>query len=196
MNRNSKTHDAASQTSFTMSSREAVLGKSPLPQKLTKWLYLIRVWILKLLSCRSVWSLSPTVPKQRDSDQHLVPQNIGVADGILLVGRSSCTHIVLMRMQIYDITSRRSFEALPQLVKRIQELKNSSLQAPPLKIVVVGNKRDLEPSREVPIQDGMTYAASLGAPFFETSAKEGTNVEESFNLLIRECIGDPGCSVM
>jgi hypothetical protein len=66
-------------------------------------------------------------------------------------------------------------------------------------MVVTGNKRDLEHSRQVSIQEGMTYAASLGAPFFETSAKEGTNVEESFNLLIRECVrqpGDPGCSVM
>jgi GTPase KRas len=108
---------------------------------------------------------------------------------------------LLLSPQIYDITSKQSFDELPQIVDQLRSIKAdaSDSTTPPLKIVVVGNKRDLESSRQVPIQDGMTYAASLGAPFFETSAKEGTNVEESFYDLIRECVrkpGDPGCLVM
>lgn len=140
-------------------------------------------------------------PTSQDANHSLAPHTIGVADGVLLVSVGTLFVGVLWSppAQIYDITSRSSFEALPQLVKRIQELKENTSAAPPLRIVVVGNKRDLEPSRQVSIQDGMTYAASLGAPFFETSAKEGTNVEESFTLLIRECVrqpGDPGCFIM
>ena len=38
-------------------------------------------------------------------------------------------------------------------------------------LYVVGNKADLEPQRTVPRGKGEEYAASIGAVYFETSAK-------------------------
>lgn len=51
--------------------------------------------------------------------------------------------------------------------------------------VVVGNKCDLEVERAVSCQEGAAYAQSIGAPFFEASAKLNQNVTESMNELVR-----------
>jgi GTPase SAR1 family protein len=50
---------------------------------------------------------------------------------------------------------------------------------------VAGNKLDLESARQVPKQDGATFANEIHSPFFETSAKDGTSVDEAFYELVR-----------
>jgi hypothetical protein len=40
-------------------------------------------------------------------------------------------------------------------------------------------------AREVPAQEGTSLAKELGCEFIETSAKDGTNVEEAFRELVR-----------
>ena len=45
---------------------------------------------------------------------------------------------------------------------------------------VVGNKIDLVSEREIQTQTGEDYAESIGAPFYEVSAKEDSNVNELF----------------
>ena len=50
---------------------------------------------------------------------------------------------------------------------------------------MVGNKCDLEAERAVSRQEGAAYAQSIGAPFFEASAKLNLNVTEAMNELIR-----------
>lgn len=66
---------------------------------------------------------------------------------------------------IYDITSRRSFEALNE--KREQILRVKDVDYVP--IVVVGNKCDREEAREVTTEEGRELAKSWGSPFFEAS---------------------------
>ena len=51
--------------------------------------------------------------------------------------------------------------------------------------VVVGNKCDLDTQREVTSEEGAAYAKSIGAPFFEASAKMNLNVTEAMSELIR-----------
>lgn len=53
-------------------------------------------------------------------------------------------------------------------------------------MVLVGNKMDLIAERCVTPEDGANLAVVYGMPFFETSARLGTNVEEAFNVLIQE----------
>ena len=52
-------------------------------------------------------------------------------------------------------------------------------------MILVGNKSDLEKEREVPIGVGVKSAQTLGnLPFFETSAKNGSNVEKIFESIV------------
>lgn len=54
-------------------------------------------------------------------------------------------------------------------------------------MVIVANKSDLGGSlRQVPRKDGEKLAAELQCPFTEASAKTGTNVVHSFELIIGE----------
>ena len=49
-----------------------------------------------------------------------------------------------------------------------------------------GNKCDLAGYREVTTQEGIEMAKSFKCPFFETSAKDRINIEESFFELVRQ----------
>ena len=51
---------------------------------------------------------------------------------------------------------------------------------------MVGNKSDLEASRQVKTEEGKTLADSLGIKFLETSAKDAVNVEKAFTTLSTE----------
>ena len=43
--------------------------------------------------------------------------------------------------------------------------------------ILIGTKVDLEEQREVSLEQGRALAKEMNMPFFETSAKEGTNVQ-------------------
>ena len=47
-------------------------------------------------------------------------------------------------------------------------------------LTIAGNKGDLERQRVVSKQEGMDYAASAGATYYETSAKLGRGIDEVF----------------
>lgn len=52
--------------------------------------------------------------------------------------------------------------------------------------LLVGNKSDLEASRQVKTEEGKALADSLGIKFLETSAKDAVNVEKAFTTLSTE----------
>ena len=82
---------------------------------------------------------------------------------------------------IYDITDKDSLEHLNFWSAQIQ------LNAPEKsKCVLVGNKCDLEGSRAVSTEEGKMYAEKNKIKFFETSAKDGTNINEVFEYLANE----------
>ena len=86
----------------------------------------------------------------------------------------------------YAITSRLAFEEVTAFREKIRSLKDQA-QVP---MIVVGNKCDLEEERQVTTVEGQDLAKSFGCPFFETSAKERINVEESFFQIAREIMKD------
>ena len=86
---------------------------------------------------------------------------------------------------VYDLTKKSSFEKLDFWNEQI------NLNAPKeTKYILVGNKKDLENQREVQIEEGEDFAKKNNIKFFETSAKDGTNVIDVFETLAKEIVND------
>ena len=80
---------------------------------------------------------------------------------------------VTLCVEVYDITKRKTFETLQQWVAELRTQGPENIV-----ITLAGNKCDLEGERQVPLDEATAYANSIGATFFETSAKTKANVEE------------------
>ena len=93
---------------------------------------------------------------------------IKTADGIILM---------------YDITSQKSFEAISGWINSIKEVKGEDFP-----IVLIGNKCDKEEEREVGKEEGENEAEKYNFGFFETSNKDGINVEKAVMDLISRVI--------
>ena len=90
--------------------------------------------------------------------------SIKKADGVLL---------------LYDITEKKTFDAIPKWMEDIKE--NKGLDFP---IILLGNKCDLSEKRQISKEDGEELAKEYGIKFYETSNKDGTNIKEvGFDLI-------------
>nr|ACO14784.1 Ras-related protein Rab-4B [Caligus clemensi] len=76
---------------------------------------------------------------------------------------------------VYDIASRESFNALTNW---LTDARN--LASPQIIILLVGNKKGLETTREVSFLEASRFAQANDLIFLETSAKTGEAVEEAF----------------
>ena len=76
---------------------------------------------------------------------------------------------------VYDISSRDSFN---NVMSWIEDCKNQSPKT--IFMILVGNKCDLEDKRQVSYEEGKELADKNQLLFFESSAKDGINVEEIF----------------
>ena len=77
---------------------------------------------------------------------------------------------------VYSIDQKDSFQNLDLWIKELK-LNNS----PDTKLVLVGNKLDLENQREVSFEEGKKFSNDYGfIDFFETSAKTGENINKMF----------------
>ena len=55
-------------------------------------------------------------------------------------------------------------------------------------LCIAGNKSDLERHRVVPRQEATDYAVSVGAQYFETSAKSGRGINELFASMAKRLV--------
>ena len=82
---------------------------------------------------------------------------------------------------VYDISSRDSFN---NVTSWIEDCKNQSPKT--IFMVLVGNKCDLEDKRQVSYEEGKELADKNELLFFESSAKDGINVDEIFENSAKE----------
>lgn len=82
-------------------------------------------------------------------------------------------------MLVYDCTDEQSFWNVRNWIKAIESYANSNVS-----IVLIANKCDM-PDREVTTEQGQDLADEYQVPYFETSAKSGDNVAESYMKLTR-----------
>jgi Ras-related protein Rab-1A len=76
---------------------------------------------------------------------------------------------------VYDITDKESFLNVHNWLEEINKYASDNV-----KILLVGNKCDLQNHRQVSIQEGKELANRLNIPFIEASAKDSTNVQQLF----------------
>ena len=86
-------------------------------------------------------------------------------------------------MLVYDITDIDSFESLNSWLIEIEKNAPKNVYK-----ILVGNKCDLENERKIKYEQGEEFARQYGMKFFETSAKDSTNVIEAFTIMTKELI--------
>lgn len=82
---------------------------------------------------------------------------------------------------VYDITRPGTFESVHRWLGELRVHTE-----PSLKIMLVGNKADLESMRSITIEDGKQLSEQEGLFFTETSALAGENVEDAFLQVLEE----------
>jgi Ras-related protein Rab-11A len=82
---------------------------------------------------------------------------------------------------VYDISKRESFHAIKQWLSEIRELSSMTNI-----ILLIGNKSDLKHQREVSTEDGSNFAQKNKLLFIETSALNGSYVNDAFIHIISE----------
>ena len=87
--------------------------------------------------------------------------------------------IILM----YDITNKKSFESIPEWIRSIKDAKGDNFP-----MILLGNKLDKEDIRIVSEKEGKELAKEYNMQFFETSNKDGTNIQEAGLALVNEIL--------
>lgn len=90
-------------------------------------------------------------------------------------------------MLVYDVSDVKKLENVEYWIKNIKSHASDSVQ-----VVLVGNKIDLrtsDPHRPcIDTERGKEIARRFSVPFFETSAKESSHVDEAFTTLVAQII--------
>ncbi|KAJ3254779.1 Ras- protein Rab-6B [Boothiomyces macroporosus] len=82
---------------------------------------------------------------------------------------------------VYDITNRSSFTKVNSWVRDVRNECGEDI-----KVVIIGNKVDMDSSRKVWPEEGEELATKLNAIFMETSAKTGSNVQAMFKKIVMD----------
>lgn len=91
----------------------------------------------------------------------------------------NCDGIILM----YEITDENSFNSIPEWIQNINDNMN-----PNYPIILLGNKSDLVNKRKISKKQGEELAQKFKLSFFETSNKDGINIEDAWLELSKKII--------
>ena len=85
---------------------------------------------------------------------------------------------------VYDITNKRSFEGIESWMKELESCNGE------IKKIIAGNNCHLENRREVKRDTLNEYCNKKNIKGIEVSSKDGTNVSECFEMLVKLIIED------
>lgn len=86
---------------------------------------------------------------------------------------------------VYDITSRESFERINYWLNQVNQFNNKNCQK-----VIIGNKADLEVSRQVKQEELGNIGEKYDISVMETSAKENINILQCFEVMATEMMAN------
>ena len=89
----------------------------------------------------------------------------------------------------FDLTNKDTFDKVNYWIGQIEENKNKDYL---VSLVLFGNKCDKKEQIVVNDDDIASMKRQYNLEFFATSAKDGTNVQEAFEYLIKKTIKDQG----
>ena len=84
---------------------------------------------------------------------------------------------------MYDVTNESSFESIPEWIRNIKELKGDNFP-----MILLGNKIDIINKRKISKEKGEDLAEENKIDFFETSNKEGINIEEAGLAIVNKIL--------
>jgi Ras-related protein Rab-11A len=82
---------------------------------------------------------------------------------------------------VYDMSRSSTFENAERWLKELRDHAE-----PNIVIMLVGNKADLAHKRQVETDDALAYATKNKLAFIETSAQDGSGVEDGFRRIVAE----------
>ena len=86
---------------------------------------------------------------------------------------------------VFDLSAKSSFKAVSEWIENYYKYKNPDSEK---NVVLIGNKVDLVDKREVTQEEAENYVKDNNIFYFETSAKEGKNIEECFNFMAEKLL--------
>ena len=90
----------------------------------------------------------------------------------------------------YDITNTESFDNLKFWINSIKtNMENKNVFIP---VIIIGNKTDMEESREIMTEDAEKFAEENKYKYYETSAKTGEGVDKAIRDLINQILNQSG----
>ena len=84
---------------------------------------------------------------------------------------------------VYDITNKFTFDSVDKWVQDLNLYGDKNLT-----LLLVGNKSDLVDKRQVSQEEGEEKAKSFSLGFIETSACSGDNIDQAFDIMLKEVL--------
>ena len=88
---------------------------------------------------------------------------------------------------VFDLTSRISFDSVSEWIQNYYYYSNPNSEK---NVVLIGNKSDLKENREISDEEINKFAINNNIKYFETSAKNGNNIEECFYYIAEKLMKD------
>ena len=85
---------------------------------------------------------------------------------------------------VFDVTNKQSFTSVDKWIEDARSLREDDVL-----LILAGNKCDLGDQRQVSQEEAQSYAKEKDLMYFETSARQGTNIKSVFNALAKKLTG-------